>query len=170
MKKLKVWIYVQTNRLDDVDPFNRNPYEHAAFVRFQADTAQTPGPHYMKWAFAAAADLPRQHPWQLWLLNMGRISKDDRLKKEFWTRALTVCNSSGISTLRAMALLPLARLYTNRFQGESFLQAEISAALAVIQGYLCREHFADLLMAETWQSVLEMVDARPARFFPFSYR
>ncbi|MCF8037988.1 MAG: hypothetical protein K9K79_01600 [Desulfohalobiaceae bacterium] len=168
--KKSLQIYLQTNRLDDVDPFNRNPYEHAAFARFQADTAQTPGPHYMKWALAAAVDLPRQHPWQLWLLNMGWISKDDRLKKEFWTRALTVCNSSGISTLRAMALLPLARLYTNRFQGESFLQAEISAALAVIQDYLCQEHFADLLRAETWQSVLEMVDARPARFFPFSYR
>ncbi|MFW6055399.1 MAG: hypothetical protein ACOC9D_05785 [Thermodesulfobacteriota bacterium] len=163
-------IYLQTKRLDEVGPLNRNPYEHAAFVRFQADTARTPGPRYLEWALTAAADPPRQHPWQLWLLNLGRVSRDSQAKKEFWERALAVCNDSGTSTLRAMALLPLARLYKDRLKDASFLQTETSAALSVIQEYLCLDHFAELLRAGTWQSVLEMVDARPARFFPFSYR
>lgn len=101
---------------------------------------------------------------------MGRISRDSQSRKEFWSKALAVCNGSGISTLRAMALLPLSRLWTHRLENESVLQAETRAALAIIQDHLCRDHFEDLLQAETWQRVLEMVDTRPARFFPFSYR
>ncbi len=163
--------FLGQERLQDFDPEQANPYEHAAWVRFHADAGRFPGQTYWKWACAARSSLPLQHPWQLWHLNLGRISDQPELKQAFWEQSLAVCRMSEHSTLRAMSLLPLARLWKYRLEDDPvFFQTETGAALHLIQQALCPNHFADLLQAENWRAVLDLVNAQMARFFPFSYR
>ena len=146
------------------------PYKHATLIRFLADTRLDLS-NYLETAVSLARDVPPQHPWQLWLLNLGRIVQENELKKRLWEKSVEICLSSRSETMGIMALLGLSYLYQNHFQTCLDLKAKTHEVITNLKhSRLSLEHFAPVLQATTWQGVLETVCKHRPTLFPFTYR
>jgi hypothetical protein len=113
--------------------------------------------------------LPREHPWQLWLFNAGRLALGLGLTdvaQLAWWKAYDHC-LAGDETIQAMALLPLSALGAHRLD-QVRVEAAAGPILAPIKDsvFLCRRHFAPLLASSGPLAALELVWSDLPRFFP----
>lgn len=147
-------------------------WQHALLSRFIADVQDNnliAG--YLKWAephFHAVHD--PHHPWQLWLLHLGRMAQtigDHPVALECYRHSVHHCLSgAGGPTVQIMALMPLAHL--RQLPGENFGRIAIYAdqVLAVAKN-LNPEHFH---LVSSNRDALSAVAENMAVLFPFSYR
>ena len=146
-----------------------NRYQHAALARFLRETGETPAA-YGKWSARQVFEDLSEHPWQLWLNNLGLAAQGPTFKKMVWARAVDQALSLGASA-RPMALLPLANLWQDGLWEDQLLEEKTREALKALNTpALCREHFHRYLKGEVWQEVLWSVLTFGDRLFPFSYR
>jgi hypothetical protein len=146
-------------------------WQHALTARFFADTGA--GETYYQWAAEHPGKfLMKEHPWQIWHYNMGRmaIALGQRTEAAIWFRqSLGLCLSQDFGpTVRVMALLPLSRLLSLGL----LCKKEITDAAEMIKTAaqkLSREHFR-MLNQDGFETVLEKIGNAPERLFPFSYR
>ncbi|VBB44567.1 hypothetical protein TRIP_B330671 [uncultured Desulfatiglans sp.] len=161
--------YLKTSTPDTCNP-RWNPYQHAALMRWLADTEE-PAPAYLAWACKRIGKTAPQHPWQLWLYNLGRSSVDPSVKEQAWMQSLQLCKTQGEETVNVMGLLPLAALHADRLGDPRILQRETGRIRSLLDGpHLSRRHFACLLDTHRWEKLLETVIDQQAALFPFSYR
>ena len=82
--------YLDVSRLEDFDyESDPNPFKHALLVRFLADSVR-PFDKYIEWA-RRKVFLKDQHPWQLWLFNLGRLEKDKAQQLAYWHESIRIC-------------------------------------------------------------------------------
>jgi tetratricopeptide (TPR) repeat protein len=160
------------------DP-DRNAYQAAVTCRVLADIGRdgiTDGSLGHLALVAGKTVQRKQHPWQLTALNLGRLYRllgDEKAAERLLQHALDIC-LAGETTMRAMALLPLAELHRMGAAGEW------DYALAREIGQLLREgvdlnsaHF-QMLFREPAQpdprTMLAAVYDLRHTLFPFSYR
>jgi hypothetical protein len=144
-------------------------YEHAALVRYFAET-QVCEAFYLDWSLTHWMDRPMQHPWQLWLTNLGHLLEEEWLKREVWERALQLCLKLG-PTVQAMALLPLADLWEHKLVPWDRLERKTTDVLNRLRASsLNVDHFHPLLESRSWAEALHRTLARRKDIFPFSYR
>ncbi|MGQ9671207.1 MAG: hypothetical protein ACUVWY_13770 [Desulfosoma sp.] len=155
--------------LDSIDPCSLKRYEHAALARFLAETGCVLS-GYASWCRRQLGWSLDDHPWQLWLWNVGRWIESKEMKKRAWEQGIQLCWRLGL-TARPMALLHAASLYGEGLASADFLEPVVESVLKELEkGCLCKEHFAHLLSKPSWQGVLLDVLEDPARWFPFTYR
>lgn len=147
----------------------------AAVARYLADAEQPDlsEPFWEKF-HPLLPDCPREHPWQLWCYNMGRIAWTLCLPEEArqaWKKSVQLCYTEEETTIRPMALLPLAALHATG-GAEDDPKAPAGEVLSMIRRSekLCRDHFRPLVEAGDPSEALDLVWQEPARFFPFMYR
>jgi hypothetical protein len=160
--------YLQINHLADMIP-TRDPFRLAALLRFAAD-AQLSG--FMDLASSSIKHIPKKHPYQLCLYNAGRL-KDagTEARRRFWKESVLFSLSYRGATLRAMALLPLTRLYEEGLEDEDFLRQKTEQVLGILSTKeLNTEHFRPILNAKGWEEALRAASAYSKSLFPFTYR
>lgn len=147
-------------------------YQHFHLCRYLADSGKDESV-YVDWAekvFLKNGDLIiNGHPWQLWLLNLGKLVNNPEIKKVTWQKSLDICLNS-YETMKIMGLMPLFMLYKNQLETEGFIEKAYQAIIGgCADSKLCREHFEPLWHIK-WNEGLSLVGKEMARFFPFSYR
>jgi hypothetical protein len=146
-----------------------NPYQHTALARYLGQTGKA-NPHYPAWCRRHLHDRPLQHPWGLWLTNVGRLFDDQADKTLAWSRAVETGLRQGI-TGRIMGLLPLAHLWSHGFGDRSRMEQRTGLTVAdLTSSSLSQEHFRCLSHCSSWEAVLKQVLDLQARLFPFTYR
>ncbi len=150
-----------------------SPWEHALTARLLADLAVPESVRYVEWCDAHLNRPPKtEHPWQLWCVNMGRISESlgAKQKAETWFReGVEQCFAPEFgATVRVMALLPLAALHSlgrlNRAEAAAARERIHKAAERLHPGYF------DAMLTGPFEEGLKTVRDHPERFFPFNYR
>ncbi|ROQ92072.1 hypothetical protein [Desulfosoma caldarium] len=155
--------------LQAVVPDCLSSYQHAALARFLAETGLVHS-NYETWCRGKLDGTPTEHPWQLWLWNVGRWVSRKEEKAKAWRRGLELCAQLGV-TARPMALLHAAWLFRENLESFTFLEGEVDRVFTDVKGSrLSERHFASLLAQPSWSSVLESVMREPTRWFPFTYR
>lgn len=157
------------DKLQAADFAQLNAYQHAALARFYRETREAP-PEYADWCRRKLWDRPRQHPWQLWTINVASFLQDKGLEKAALEMALKICTQPG-ATVRAMALMPLEQLWRRRLADDHWLAARTAETLDHLRSSAIHQaHFAVLFQSGNWRDVLQTVSQARKRLFPFSYR
>jgi hypothetical protein len=148
-------------------------WQQAAVARFLAypgdeETAEA----YLDTVQDTALKMTRdEHPWQLWLNNLGRIAIANRLPtsaRRMFEESLRLCRIGKLGpTVRLMALMPLSGLRLLECLPEDMgeIEKEIRRAAEVIDS----ERF-NLLLESPLVKALEPVWWKPEVLFPFTYR
>ncbi len=145
------------------------PFEHFHLAKFLAFTGEDM-PDYLDWASANLADATPDHPWPLRALNLGKAATNPEDKNRFLRASLRLCRAAPGPTVRAMALMPLARLVQSGLMKQEEAAREAEGVVGEIRtSGLDREHFG-LLFDRPGREVLECVRENEARLFPFGYR
>jgi hypothetical protein len=152
-------------------------WHHAALARFLADSDL---PVQKKNYFNSTRDifekiLRNNHPWQLWLYNLGRIAAQLGFSDEaakMYQKSIDLCLSDDLGhTVHVMALLPLKglfelnRLKTNAEEAET-AEKQIRQAAAMINP----AYFSSLLGSDKLTGQFHKVAGHLQKYFPFSYR
>jgi hypothetical protein len=162
--------YLECSNLEDFQPATDNPFQHAAYVRFLADSGQALPLHYAEYWIPRLSQISASHPWQLWAVNLGRITPDPAPKKACWETAVNICTAIPGETTKAMLLLPLSFLSVHELVEKNWLEKKTQAAMDTIRTLLHTEHFAPLLQTANWEHLLTQVRTHQSTLFPFSYR
>jgi len=150
-------------------------WHHALLARFFADSEERGETRkYADWSLKNKGRiLPQEHPWQLWLYNMGRVSYslgDTRNASEFYNGSLALCLTGTLGpTVQVMALLPLSGLW----QAGGLTGSEIDPTEKRIRRSaegLNPDYFRLLLDESNFTRTLEKIWAQPEELFPFTYR
>lgn len=148
----------------------------ASIVRTLADMGFIPGAGDIRaLTDALGRRIPRhpQHPWQLILLNLGRLLGAAGLVRECRTalqRAVAMCLAGG-ETMQAMALKVYAELqYRGLIDGPDLRAAEEVRQRVLTSGYLHPQHFSGLREHTKTVQMLEYLHRHQSTFFPFTYR
>jgi len=169
--------YLEIEEWEDVWPLlpALSPWRHALLARFLADTEnQERGERYLSWALAERKRLAKpEHPWQLWLFNLGRIAQqrcDTRTATELYNESLNLCLSekNGL-TVHMMALLPISGLWRLGVVVKTDIKKQ-EKEVREAAGMLNLDHFRMLLDEKDFEKVLEAVWDKPGTLFPFAYR
>ncbi len=173
-----LWKYLGVRSWEELDLDGLCSFQHAALVRYMADTWSEPETQGVFQRLKAAlysrlARLRPEHPWQLWAYNLGRLAyldSDQDKAKCAWNRSIELCNGIAGETTEVMALLPLAEMHKAGMSDQSHA-GPVKDILEHIRTskYLNREHFSPL-PDQDWETALSTVAEDPARFFPFTYR
>jgi hypothetical protein len=146
-----------------------NPYQHAAVSRFLVDSEELLD-QYLKWVSRHVFEVPMQHPWQLWLNNVGCLMNDCTMKKAVWSRSVDLCLRLG-ATAGSMALRPLANLCQSGLWEPGPLESRTLEVMKVLASpKLSTHHFRSLQRKTRWQDILAGVLAAQSQLFPFTYR
>ena len=162
--------YLECLKLADFQPKADNPFQHAAYVRFLADSGQNLPQIYAQYWVPRLGQVPAVHPWQLWAVNFGRLMPDRMNQKACWEKAVNICTAIPGETTRAMLLLSLSLLSDHELAERKWLKEKTQAAMDIIRTSLHTEHFAPLLQTTNWEHVLSRVRTHQSILFPFSYR
>ena len=146
-----------------------NPYQHAALARYLAECGQS-NPPYAHWCGQHLHDGRSQHPWQLWLYNVGHLMEDRAARREAWLRSVDLCLKLG-TTAKPMALLGLSRIEHDGLGNEDLVERKTRQTMqALYSQALSKDHFQRITECATWEAVLREVLASGTRLFPFTYR
>ena len=147
-------------------------WQHAILSRFIADVQDK---HliagYLKWAQARihALDAPH-HPWQLWLLHLGRMAQgmgDEANACACYHQCVQHCLSGASGpTVQVMALTPLA--YWRQLSGANIKQIAIYTDRILNVAKILNPEYFKLIFNN--QDALSAVAEDTAALFPFSYR
>ena len=181
--------YLEVKRLDGniVDhisnlPWQRRPWAVFALVRFLTAHDPKDHPHVQPRLLALWEEMaeygrilghsPDRHPWQLILYNLGFLADSTHHQAQIWSRSARLCLDSGLGpTVHVMALLPLAALYHHGHELPGNISTIVEGIRSIIQkSPLDDSHFAAILSAPDWSTILERVFRDQKRLFPFTYR
>ncbi len=150
-------------------------WRHALLARFFRDSeTREEKQKYADWALENKNRiLHREHPWQLWLNNMGRVSYtlgDIRNASKYYNDSLALCLSGTLGpTIQVMALLPMSGLWKiGGLPGTDKDEAEKKIRMSA--GDLNPDYFKQILDERDFTKILETVWKRPEALFPFTYR
>ena len=150
-------------------------WHHALLARFFADSEERQETlKYADWSLRNKDRiLSQEHPWQLWLYNMGRVSYslgDTKEASELYSDSLALCLSGKLGpTVQMMALLPLSGLSVNG----CLLRSQIDPVEKRIRksGEGLNPNYFRLLLDESdFTRTLEKIWTQPEALFPFTYR
>ncbi|MEJ5359438.1 MAG: hypothetical protein WHT06_12280 [Desulfobacterales bacterium] len=146
-------------------------WAHNLLARFLADVGPSgPAERYFEWAAACAFDPPgKEHPWQLWAYNLGRLAFSlgkPQAAAACFRKSLELCLSAKPAVC-VMALLPLCGLSTLRGLPEDF--PAIAVRIRGAAAGLNPKHFRAFLDQPLPQALEENRERLP-EFFPFTYR
>lgn len=150
-------------------------WQHALLARFFGENdEQKERLRYVDWALENKDRiLHREHPWQLWLNNMGRVSYalgDTRNASKYYNDSLALCLSGKLGlTVQMMALLPLSGVWKAGGQSESEM-APIEKKIRSSAEDLNPDYFRVLLNESEFAVTLEKIWDKPEALFPFTYR
>ena len=152
-------------------------FSHAAFVRFCRQCPDTLRDYPVE-TILAQAESEREHPWQLWANNCGRllVRSNPALARRCLCLSRDLCLEQASScTLPPMALLPLAALHAAQLESAQDVLRQTESVLQRLRddcalSLLHEPHFRPLLALADPAAVLDAVNADPARYFPFNYR
>ena len=158
---------------DGISKFSQ--WQHAALARFFENVFNRPeAVEYEIWARKNKSVLMEtKHPWQLWLNNLGRISRKlgrDDDAYEFFTDSLSMCLSKRMGpTVRVMGLMPLSGL-KQLPEWEAFDELTVEKQIRNAAEELNKKHFADFLNKRDLNEILDVLWFQPEVLFPFTYR
>ena len=150
-------------------------WHHTLLARFFADSEEREETRkYVDWSLRNKDRiLHQEHPWQLWLYNMGRVSYslgNIRNASEFYNDSLALCLSGTLGpTVQVMALLPLSGLWRAGRSPTSQIDPVEKRIRRSAEG-LNPDYFRLLLDEPDLTRTLEKIWARPEALFPFTYR
>jgi hypothetical protein len=162
--------YLECPDLAEFDPQTSNPFHHAAYVRFLADSSRKLSREYSELWSSRFNHIPNEHPWQLWAVNFGRLMPDRARQKASWETAVRICKAIPGETTKAMLLLPLSFLDGHGLTTETWLEKQTGIAVNTIRVSFHNEHFAPVLDISDWANVLFHTRCQLPALFPFSYR
>jgi len=149
-------------------------WQHAAVARFLADSDRPLlKKEYLSWAEEKTRVIfNTEHPWQLWLFNIGRIAVDFKNiqgASRFFKQSLETCLSPNFGgTVNVMGLMPLSWLWhlgrINQTEAEGHLSRIRKIALE-----LNPDHFK-ILKDQKFDTVADSIVKDPQKLFPFTYR
>lgn len=148
-------------------------WHHAAVARLLADSPEEPAAEvYLSLVHDESSRMAGdEHPWQLWLFNVGRIAMSQRMPSsasEFFADSLRRCRLSKLGpTVRLMAMLPLAGMRALDRLPDDLEEIEVEMRQAVEA--IGSGRF-DSLLSDPLPRALEAVWRRPEVYFPFTYR
>jgi len=155
--------------LDALDFAALNPFEHYHLAKYLA-LAGKDVPGCLEWAAARLPDVPPDHPWPLWALNLGKAAANPEDKGRFLRASLRLCRAAPGPTVRAMALMPLAWLaHAGLMEREDAAKEAEGVVEEIRTSGLDQGHFA-ALFHKPGSKILEYVLENEARLFPFGYR
>lgn len=149
-------------------------WQHGLLARFLAE-AGDPGARerYLTWARIKKAEvLKREHPWQLWLNNLGRLAEaldDPGGAALFYEESLRWCFSQAFGpTVHIMALLPVSGL---RRLGRTDPGGLSETARRIREGASAlNPSYFNTVINGNFEGVLDGLGASPGTLFPFNYR
>ncbi|MDW7774390.1 MAG: hypothetical protein SCH71_16005 [Desulfobulbaceae bacterium] len=152
-------------------------YQAALTCRALAEISGGPSPDQNCLSFIDGTTRQRNfHPWQLTALNLGRLYRvlgEREAGERILRHALDVC-LSGETTMRIMALLPLAELHHMGVTGDpDYLRAQEIEQLLLDCPELNRTHFQTIFRKTQTMDppgMLTAVYTAKNTLFPFSYR
>lgn len=157
--------------VDSLDYEQLGKFEHHHVARYMAEAGQQAA-DYEDWAweaFQGGKKIRSEHPWQLWTLNMGRITGQQERQKAFWGKSLSICWGGG-PTMQIMGLLPLAYAHQAGLEDSGWARREAERVLEHCRDSgLWVKHF-DPLWDLAGKEVLKELIKKPGRYFPLSYR
>ncbi len=162
--------YLECSELEHFEPETENPFQHAAFVRFLADSGRSLPSEYIHYWTCRWDQIPNAHPWQLWAVNFGRLMPDKDQQKVCWETAVSICKAIPGETTKAMLLVPLSLLDYHGLAPKTWLEKETREAMDTIYSSLHNEHFAVILEMRTWRDILFQTRHHLPALFPFAYR
>ena len=170
--------YLETNAWEEIraklEAGDMSRWHHALVARFLADTGpRVQVKRYFNWALSHKTQIVDQdHPWQLWLFNLGRMAVDlgeGPKASALFQESLECCLSEEQRpTLHVMALMPLSGLLTLGEIGRSFLTGARKRILE--SGEVLNPHHFQILGRRNFREVLGFVWKNTDKLFPFSYR
>jgi len=150
-------------------------WHHAALARFFAavEKRKEMG-EYAAWALKNRGRLiVEEHPWPLWLNNMGRIAhklEDQQNAEEFFRKSLNMCLSDAMGpTVQVMGLMPLSGLRQISGMADLDVDAAEQRICASLKN-LSSSHFRPLMEQSDFLAILDALWLRPEVLFPFTYR
>ena len=152
-----------------------SPWRHALLARFFADTEDMDnGVKYLSWALTESKGLIKhEHPWQLWLFNLGRIAQnlgEEETATELYADSLDLSLSEKYGpTVHMMALLSLSGLWRLGAVAKTDIKKQ-EKEVREAAGILNPVHFSMLFDERDFEKVLEAVRDKPEMLFPFAYR
>jgi hypothetical protein len=170
---------IESIELDGFKEFEENPFQPNSLARFLAQTGRKQA-YFQQWAKELMRrpqtipnPIPNQHPWQLWLYNMGNIEDEMELKRDYWLQSFKYCDEYKQNlTINIMGLLPLAALHEHGLADSVYLEENTRKTVEVVSHPdIFQKHFKKLLSkGDDWEKVLKFVSKNKARLFPFTYR
>ena len=167
--------YLEIRQLKEVWPAlsSLDRWRHSLLARFLADTGRREDRGaYLSWMKEQSfypAD--REHPWQLWAFNSGRIALkegDTQAANSFFNFSLELClDTRNGPTVRVMAFLPLSGLSAIKalLGGLQELEDKLKESVSSFN----TTHF-EAIMRLPFGQAIEEIWRRPEAFFPFTYR
>lgn len=161
-------------RLPPPAPRPEAVWPHTALARFLADTGvEAYRRRYGEWTMRdGPPPVKPAHPYQLWLLNLGRIAArlgDTAKADACFRRSLDLCRAIDHGrTIRVMGLMPLAALADLGTADPAELAAD-AETLRDDALSLNPDHFQPLRDGRG-VAILTAVAAHAPRLFPFTYR
>lgn len=114
---------------------------------------------------------PAHHPWQLILYNLGFLADSTQRQADMWNQSARLCRAPGCGpTIQVMALLPFSALHAHGHALPTNVTELVDTIRATIRATLDTRHFAPILSAPDWATVLERAALHQAELFPFNYR
>ena len=150
-------------------------WHHAVLARFLADT-DFPVEKEIYFNLAtglAESPVRKDHPWQLWAFNMGRIAGElgnTNRAAVMYKKSLDLCLADAFGpTVRMMALLPLMELHAlDRLKTEE--AAAVHRQIRHSAKMINSSFFQFLFQPGDLADHLNEVAKHPQSYFPFSYR
>ena len=151
----------------------QHAFQAALAFRFLAATGYPAGDGLPDYVVPLARN-GEYHPWQLICVNLARLAlrAHQRDTAELLFRcSIEICNQGGDTTMRVMALLPLALLHRHHMATAT----DDKMALTLVrwlreQNSLNKKHFACLMEQDCASALLDTVWRKRKKLFPFSYR
>lgn len=163
--------YIESADLNYFDFQDPNPYKHACLMRYLASKPLF-APEYIAWAEKSISRVPPQHPWQLWLKNLARITADEEIKIICLEKSIDIClkNKEGQETMVPMALQSLfLQLEYGLEKQKTILEGINNVKSLINSSNLDRRHFFPLSQYGEIK-VSHITPPLIRKLFPFSYR
>jgi tetratricopeptide (TPR) repeat protein len=179
----KLMDYLEIEALDAAYPLlndnGMDKFHHAVLARFFADCGSDANcKRFFDIVYPKRQMANKDHPWQLWAFNLGRIAETIGRKTEageLYRESLMICllepkdSMDQRTTIVTMALLPLSRLRRVGAISDDKAQRCIQRARHAA-AYLNPKHFRTFLDESDVDNALALVCQHPETFFPFTYR
>jgi len=164
--------YLELDSLENFDASEPNPYKHACVMRLLSE-GRASLPTYVSQAEMIISRVPMQHPWQLWLKNLARVSCHKDVQEYCLRKSIDICMEFKDLqvTMVPMALQGLSLLHKYRLEHPDTVVNKINQIKTyVMSSGLDQKHFRPFTEILPGHDGLLQISLLTRELFPFSYR